>query len=283
MNEITESLKFFITAFYVVIIASASLSNSGIFLYQRRSLFLGAALPQIAGFGILISSLFTENKLVTYAIVLVLCVLILGWHSSKGALKLENDAFIGIGFAVSMAGSLLIMAKSNAETHAYESMFKGGIIASVQNDVYYTAAICIPALLLLTIFKRRLLMVNMAPVQAELNGLNKWRIFEYLQFICISATIIISMESLGTMGTFAFLLFPVITLCPFAKNANCLFFLCPILGIIAGVSGLCVSIEYDLPAGPSIVGVLFIIWLIATIIKNLFKSRRINHFIKAKS
>ncbi|MBQ3643860.1 MAG: metal ABC transporter permease [Candidatus Riflebacteria bacterium] len=273
MNEIIESLKFFLAAFYVVIIASASLSNSGIFLYQRRSLFLGAALPQIAGFGLLISALFTENKIITYAVVLVLCVLILGWHSSKGSVRLENDAFIGIGFAVSMAGSLLIMAKSSAETHAYESMFKGGILASVPKDIYFTAAICIPALLLLTIFKRRLLMVNMAPVQAELNGLNKWRIYEYLQFICISATIIISMESLGTMGTFAFLLFPVITLCPFAKNANCLFYLCPLLGIIAGVSGLYVSIEYDLPAGPSIVGVLFILWILATILKRVIKLR----------
>ena len=75
MNELLASINFFIIAFYVVIIASASLSNSGRFLYQRRSLFLGAALPQIAGFGILISSLFTENKLATYAIVLVLCVL----------------------------------------------------------------------------------------------------------------------------------------------------------------------------------------------------------------
>ena len=273
MTELMESLKFFKAAFYVVIIASASLSNSGIFLYQRRSLFLGAALPQIAGFGLLLSALFTENKIVTYIVVLVLFVLILGWHSSKGALKLENDAFIGIGFAVSMAGSLLIMAKSNAETHAYESMFKGGILASVNNDIFYTATICIPALLLLTLFKRRLLMVNMSPVQAELNGLNKWRIYEYLQFICISATIIISMESLGTMGTFAFLLFPIITVCQFAKNANCLFYLCPVLGIIAGISGLGISIEYDLPAGPSIVGVLFILWILATIMKKIIKSR----------
>ena len=273
MNELLESLEFFLAAFYVVIIASASLSNSGIFLYQRRSLFLGAALPQIAGFGILISSLFTENKIVIYAIVLVLCVLILGWHSSKGALKLENDAFIGIGFAVSMAGSLLIMAKSTTETHAYDSMFKGGILASLSNDVFYTAAICIPALLILTIFKRRLLMVNMAPIQAELNGLNKWRIYEYLQFICISATIIISMESLGTMGTFAFLLFPVITLCPFAKNTKSLFYLCPILGVIAGILGLLLSIESNLPAGPSIVSVLFILWILATIVKKVIKSR----------
>ena len=65
MNEILVSLKFFLAAFYVVIIASASLSNSGIFLYQRRSLFLGAALPQIAGFGLLLSALFTENKIIT--------------------------------------------------------------------------------------------------------------------------------------------------------------------------------------------------------------------------
>ena len=119
-------------------------------------------------------------------------------------------------------------------------------------------------------------MVNMTPVQAELNGLNKGRIYEYLQFICISATIIISMESLGTMGTFAFLLFPVITLCPFAKNANSLFFLCPILGVIAGVSGLFISIEYNLPAGPSIVGVLFIVWFISMIINKI----KTNYFSK---
>lgn len=269
MNEFIELVKFFSMAFYVVIIASAALSNSGIFLYQRRSLFLGAALPQIAGFGLLLSSLFTENKIVSSLIVLVLCVIILGWHSGKGSQKLESDAFIGIGFAVSMAGSLMIMAKSSAETHGYESMFKGGILASVSETLIFTAAICIPALLLLALFKRRFLMVNMSPIQAELNGLNKWRIYEYLQFICISATIIISMESLGTMGTFAFLLFPAITVCPFAKNTKCLFYFCPILGIIAGVLGLSISVEYDLPAGPSLVGVLFIFWLIAVIIKRI--------------
>ena len=89
MNDLLESLKFFITAFYIVIIASASLSNSGIFLYQRRSLFLGAALPQIAGFGILISSLFTEKKFIIYAIVLVLCVLV--WLKAMLKLTLMNQ------------------------------------------------------------------------------------------------------------------------------------------------------------------------------------------------
>ena len=269
MTEFIELIKFFSMAFYVVIIASAALSSSGIYLYQRRSLFLGAALPQIAGFGLLLSALFTENKVISYLIVLVLCVIILGWHSSKGSMKLENDAFIGIGFAVSMAGSLLIMAKTNAETHGYESMFKGGILASVPETLIFTAVICIPALLILSFFRRRFLMVNMSPIQAELNGLNKYRIYEYLQFICISATIIISMESLGTMGTFAFLLFPVITICAFAKNAKSLFYLCPILGIVAGVSGLGISIEFDLPAGPSIVGILFVFWIIIMLIKKI--------------
>ena len=271
MNEFIELIKFFSIAFYVVIIASSALSSSGILLYQRRSLFLGAALPQIAGFGLLLTALFTDNKIISYITVLFLCVIILSWHSGKGTTKLENDAFIGIGFAISMAGSLLIMAKTNAETHGYESMFKGGILASVNNDLIFTAIICIPALLILTLLKRRFLMINMSPIQAELNGLNNYRIYEYLQFICISATIIISMESLGTMGTFAFLLFPVITISQFAKNTNSLFYLCPLFGIISSLIGLCVSIEYDLPAGPSLVGVLFILWLSAMIMKKIIK------------
>ena len=215
----------------------------------------------------MLSALFTENTIISSFIVLILCVIILGWHSSKSSLKLENDAFIGIGFVVSMAGSLLIMSISNAETHGYESMFKGGILASGGKDLIFTTAICIPALIVLTFLKRRFLMVNMSPIQAELNGLNKYRIYEYLQFICISAVIIISMESLGTMGTFAFLLFPVITVSSFAKNAKSLFYICPFLGILAGVIGLSISLVKNYPAGPSIVGVLFIIWLIATIIK----------------
>ncbi|NLM16232.1 MAG: metal ABC transporter permease [Candidatus Riflebacteria bacterium] len=262
MNESFLTLaKFFHVSFYVVIVNALALSISGLFLYQRRSLFMGAALPQIAGFALIFVSIFTESALAGFLAVIALCVYVLSWQSSKTRFKIEKDAFIGVAFVTSMAGSLLIMAMSNTETHGYDMLFKGGILAAMPNDFWRSALICIPAFICLIVFRKRLLAINMMPIQAELSGINKGRIFEYIQFIAISAVIAVSLENLGVMGTFAFLLFPMITGLTFAKSAASLFLILPIVGIVAGISGLSISIKFDLPAGPSIIAALFVIWL----------------------
>lgn len=269
-ESFTSLIEFFKIAFYVVILNAAALSTAGIFLYQRRSLFLGAALPQIAGFGIVLASIFTQSQTIALLLGLSLCIFVLAWKPSNTSIHIENDAFIGAGFTISMAGSLLILAfNKNTESHGYEMLFKGGILASMENDFYLSLAICIPALVILTILRRRMLAVNLMPIQAQITGLNKHRFYEYLQFVCIAAIILVSLGNLGTMGTFSFLLFPIITILPFAKSASSLFYILPIYGIIMGITGLGISLKFDLPAGPAIVGVLFIAWIISKIIEKI--------------
>lgn len=263
MNEsFTELAKFFWLAFAVVACSGAALAVAGIYLHQRRGLFLGAALPQIAGFGLVLMSLSGAGEALSVLVVLAFCTAFLAWKPDQNHSGVTLEAFIGTGFVVAMAGSLLALSLTHAEAHGQELLFKGSILAASPDDLMMTMFLSLPLALLLIALRRRFLLVNLIPLQAQISGI-KVRTYELFQFFLLSAIIVINLKTLGAMATFGFLLFPCLSAISLTTCVSGIFWLAPTIAFAAGLAGIALAIVFDLPAGPSLIFLLALSWLLA--------------------
>jgi zinc transport system permease protein len=89
--------------------------------------------------------------------------------------------------------------------------------------------------------------------------------------IMTSVAIVISVKIIGIILITALLITPGVIAKLFAKSINQMLVISVIIGIFSAVSGIIFSYYLNIPSGPAIVLVLFVIFLISYIVKNAMR------------
>jgi zinc transport system permease protein len=97
--------------------------------------------------------------------------------------------------------------------------------------------------------------------------------------LLMAAVIAISMKIVGVLLITSMLIFPAAIARRFASGPEQMAVLAALIGVIAVFGGLFGSLQWDTPAGPSIVvaaSIFFIITVLSAVIFQIVKSTRIN-------
>lgn len=268
-TSLLDLISFFPHAIISSIITGLILSISGLFLHVRRSLFLGAAMPHLAGLGYVAAEVISVPGWLGAIIFLAVGSFVMAMRTPESKNPLTAEAMISVGYVIAIAGTLLILVFSNAEAHAATLLLSGSVLTITPFKTLILGLIGIPLTVGLILFRRNLLFVALDSEAASAAGFNP-RAIEGLVYLVIGVSIILTLEATGAMASFAFLLFPGLIALNLCKKVSTLFICAPITGIISGGAGILASLAFDLPAGPAMVSVLVALWLISMIAPTRF-------------
>ena len=257
--------SFLQTALIASLIVGATCAYLGVYVVLRRVVFVGAALAQVSSAGVGLAMLLGWNPS------MLSLVLTLGGVAAFSVKpkdkRITQESFIGIGYALASALAVLFVAKSaQGEGHMLD-VLSGDILTVTTPQVWLMAVVGVTGIMLHTLFHKQLLFSAFDSETAQASG-TKSMLWDLLFFLILGVVISLSIRLAGTLLTFAFLVMPAVTALLLTQHMGKILAIAIASASLATVVGLSVSIKMDVPSGPAIAAVSFLLLSVSWVISR---------------
>ncbi|MDD9908336.1 MAG: metal ABC transporter permease [Ahrensia sp.] len=232
----------------------------GCFIVWRRLAYFGDTLSHAALLGVALALLFEVS--ITLAVFGVSVCVSLALLLLQRRASLSSDALLGLLAHSALAVGLVVLAFMTWIRVDLMGFLFGDILAVTRLDIAIIWAGGAVVLLALAAIWRSLFAatVNLELAQAE--GMRPERA-NIIFMLLMAAVIAISMKIVGVLLITALLIIPAAAARRIASGPEQMAILSALVGVAAVVSGLFGSLEWDSPAGPSIVVAALFLFLIS--------------------
>ena len=222
----------------------------GCFIVWRRLAYFGDTLSHAALLGVALALLFEVNTTLAVFAVSVcvsLALLLLQKHATLSA-----DALLGLLAHSALAVGLVALAFMTWVRVDLMGFLFGDILAVTPTDisVIWGGGACV--LIILVMIWRSLFAATVNIELAQAEGMKPERA-NIIFMLLMAAVIAISMKIVGVLLITALLIIPAAAARRFATGPEQMAVLSALIGVMAVFGGLLGSLEWDTPAGPSIV------------------------------
>jgi manganese transport system permease protein len=186
-------------------------------------------------------------------------VALIGFIKQKSRVK--EDTVIGLVFTGFFALGIVLVSKikSNIDLH---SILFGSPLGISLSDVKQTIFISLLVVILLSIFRKDLMLYCFDPRHAKTVGINVL-FLHYLLLTCLSLAAVVGLQSVGIILVVAMLITPGATAYLLTDNFDNMTVISVLSAIISSLIGIYVSFWFDLETGGSIVLAQTFIFLFA--------------------
>lgn len=150
----------------------------------------------------------------------------------------------------------------------YNYMF-GSILAMTESDVILSLIVSIVVISLFIIFYRKIFSITFDEDFSKANGLNT-NFYTYLIAILTAVLIVVGMRLMGTLLISSITIFPALTSMRLFKSFKKVVISSAVVSVIAFIFGLYFSYVYNISAGAMIVIVNLVLFIIFTLLSNIF-------------
>ena len=242
----------------------------GCFIVWRRMAYFGDTLSHSALLGVALALLLQINITVavfcTSATVALILILL------KRRATLSSDSMLGLLSHSSLALGLVVLAFMTSVRIDLLSFLFGDILAVSKIDIaviYGGGAIVI---IILVLIWRPFFAATVSNDLAEAEGMHPRR--TNVVFMLLMALVIaISMKIVGVLLITALLIIPAATARSLARGPEQMAIFASVIGAFAVIGGLCGSLQWNTPSGPSIVVAALILFLIGLLPVTYFLKR----------
>ena len=241
------------------LLVSLMTSLLGVLVVLRRSAFFGDAIAHASLAGVALGVLAGWHPLLTAAGVSV--GISMGLHAVERRTRLALDTMLGFILPFCMAlGVLLLSFKPGYQPELMSFLF-GSILTVSRDNLVWIAVITLVVLGSFGRFRPQLVFATFDEEGAQLSGV---RVSLMLSgyYILLALVIIASIRTVGVILVNALLIIPAATAKILARSLAHMFVLTPLLGATSVIGGIISAYYLDLPAGPTIVvlaGMLFLV------------------------
>jgi zinc transport system permease protein len=218
-------------------------------VWQRMSYF-GAALSHAALLGIALGFLFhIDLKLAMLAVTLLTSLLLIGLQHNR---QYSTDTVLGVLAHLTLALGMIVLSLLPEVRIDLLAYLFGDILSISWQDILWIYAGGILVLGALAFIWRALLSLTLHRELALVDGINESQT-RFIYLILLSFIIAISMQLVGVLLIVSLLIIPAATARNFATSPEQMAILAMVTGLISVTAGLWGSLQFDTPAGPSIV------------------------------
>lgn len=241
----------------------------GAFIVLRNMSMIGDALSHAILPGVVIAFVFFGYNTLGFFFGSVaaglLAAVIITWIQQN--FKTKNDAVIGIVFtAMFSIGVIGISSVSRTGVHLDLKDFLFGNVLGVSNeDLVMTGVVMVMVILSIILFYRYLFASTFQPTIASTMGIPV-KLMHYYLMLLLSFSVVAAMQTVGVILVVAMLITPASTALLLTDRLPRVLILASIIGFIASVSGLAISILYEMPPGPAIAVTATFIYIIAALL-----------------
>lgn len=231
----------------------------GCFVVWRRMAYFGAALAHSALFGVALGLLLGVSP--TFGIIavsLAVALMLVGLQSQR---HIASDTLLGILAHGMLALGLVATALIETVRVDLMSYLFGDILAVGTTDIIWIFGGAVVALAALAMIWRPLLAMTVHEELAQVEGVPI--VVTRLVFMVIIAVVIaVAMKVVGILLIVSLLIIPAAAARPFARTPEVMAVMAAVAGCIAVIGGLGASLTWDIPAGPAIVLVAVVLFVI---------------------
>ena len=236
----------------------------GCFVVWRRMAYFGATLSHAALLGIAVG-LFLELDL--HIGIFIVCIAVSGALMLLGRRpELTTDTVLGILAHSSLAFGLVVLSFQDQVRVDLLAYLFGDVLSVRASDLMWIwggGAVC---LLVTGVLWRPLLSITVDEDLARVEGVPVERMrFAFL--LLLSAVVALSMQVVGLLLTVSLLVIPAATARRFALSPESMAGWAVVVGGVAVAAGLQASLSLDTPAGPSIVVVASLLFVVSGLIR----------------
>jgi zinc transport system permease protein len=257
--------------------AGAVLGFLGVFVVLRRMVFVSAGVTQSAGLGVALAFYLDIHlglhldPLIGAAALALLATLAVSVDSGRH-FKLPRESLLGLVFALSGGGAVLLGDRISQEAHDIESILFGSAVLVRSFDL---VAVLVAGGLILVVhlwWLRGLVFASFDPDAARVQGLPV-SLLDRTLFVSIGVMVGVSARALGSLPVFGFSVLPAAAALLLGVRLPWAFALATLLGALAGVTGYLFAFFYQFPVGGSqtVAAGLFVI---VAIVIQLARGRR---------
>jgi zinc transport system permease protein len=221
----------------------------------RRMVFVSAGVTQSAGLGVALA-FYLEihlgmhvDPLLGAAALALLATLAVSADTGR-TLKLPRESLLGLVFALSGGGAVLLGDRISQEAHDIESILFGSAVLVRSFDL---AAVLVAGGLILAVhlwWLRGLVFASFDPDAARVQGLPV-NLLDRTLFVSIGVMVGVSARALGSLPVFAFSVLPAAAALLLGVRLPFVFALATVLGALSGVAGYLFAFFYQFPVGGS--------------------------------
>jgi zinc transport system permease protein len=237
------------------LVAGAVLGFLGVFVVLRRMVFVSAGVTQSAGLGVALA-FYLEihlgvhlDPLLGAAALALLATLAVSADTTR-TFKLPRESLLGLVFALSGGGAVLLGDRISQEAHDIESILFGSAVLVRGFDL---VAVLVAGGLILAIhlwWLRGLVFASFDPDAARVQGLPV-SLLDRTLFVSIGVMVGVSARALGSLPVFAFSVLPAAAALLLEVRLPFAFALATALGALSGVLGYLFAFFYQFPVGGS--------------------------------
>jgi zinc/manganese transport system permease protein len=258
--------SFVINALLVSSVLGLLLSYLGVHVVGRGIVFVDLALGQISMLGVAFAGFAGWDETVVSIVFTMVGAFLLSFIKVKDK-RLKHEAIIGIIYAVASAGTVLLISKTpHGESNISEVLF-GSLFTVTTSQIILLSVVFGIIGLIQIVFRKRFFELT---EQFENHQVEHMRIFDlwnFLFYLSIGLSIVFAVRLAGVIPVFSYLIVPPVAAILLAQSRRVVVWISMIFSLIAGFVGIYTSVQFDFPAGSSVVAALGLLFFLVAIVK----------------
>lgn len=232
----------------------------GVFLLWRRMAYFGDALAHSALLGVALGIILGTSEHIFVLVIGCLIAFIMAWVQHNP--RLGNDTMLGILGHGSLALGLVVLHFASGQSGQVEAYLFGDILLLQTQDVYLACLLSVVVSVVMWRCWQPLLLMTIHHDLAQAEGVNT-RLYSLIYMILIALVVAVAMRVVGILLLTALLIIPAAAARNLSRTPEQMVLWSMGLGAVALCMGLQSSWWFDSPAGPSIVVVATLIFILA--------------------
>ena len=261
-------LPFMVQALIAALITGAVLSYLGVHVVGRGIVFVDLALGQISSLGVAFAA-FIGTGLTSIPLIFTLAGALLMSFINIRDKRLKQEAIIGILYAFASALTVLFISKTPHGDSDIQEVLFGNILSVSWRQISALGIVFGVIALLQLVFFNKFFELTKSFENGENHLIGIFNIWNFLFYISIGLAIVFAVKINGVIPVFSFLIIPAVSAIMLTKNNTAVFIIALVISVLASFFGLNFSFHYDFPAGSSIVAILGITFILASVYKML--------------
>lgn len=233
------------------LLASLPLAYYGVFLLERRMVFVSVSLAQAALCGASMAFFFGWEPRLSGLLVVAAVIALLSLRGRGGREALPEDAVLGILYVVLGGLSVIFLSKSAQGGLDEATLLFGSLLGVSPKDVLVLASVAGGLAVLCLVLHKRFLAVAFDAETSRVLGM-KVDLVELAFFSGLGALLGVAISQIGVLLSFAYLVLPAATARCLFRTTRGVFAASVVLGALGSAAGTFASIKWDVPTGAAI-------------------------------
>lgn len=261
------ALDFVRNALLVSVIMGVMLSYLGVHVVGRGIVFVDLALGQISMLGVAVATYFEMDATSVSVVFTLLGAILLSLIKTTDR-RLKQEAIIGIIYAVSSAVTVLLISKAAHGDADIQEVLFGSVFTVTGPQIGWMAGVFGVLAVIHVVFRKQLFEVTRKYEAKQIQDLGAFNLWNFVFYVSIGLAIVLAVRVGGVIPVFAFLVVPPVSaiLVTRRTHAGVVLLALP-LSAVGSLAGIYFSVQFDFPAGSSIVAMLGVIFAVAALVR----------------